>query len=504
MTHISESDTANIQNLKETIGKLETLLEQTSRENDALREKVCFLEKGFASVQTGVLVWNIVSRQLYVSVWSDQARNIAQSDAPLETFKQQVSPETFMMLQSQWMTLVSGKSDHEQITFDLKLEGQNIQTIQAQLWLTRDAQHHPVQVSGTFWKKERKAFSDICDDFSTYDPLPIGIVCLDARSGSLLKANSRAREILQIFNGSSFLDEDPFNKIDWNHITETLSRHGIIEGKELEIRLADGTKKWILFSGKPAENHVLWATILDFTDIKSTLSELQKINFELDNFVYHASHDLRAPLRTVLGLLAMLKQETNHVERSRCVDLIEGTINRLDTLVVDLLSISRNNRTQQRFVDLNFMTEVNTAISNFYHVGDTKNLEIYTKISQPVRYVSDLTRIRIILNNLISNAIKYRRQRLEASYIDVRIWVDAECAYIEVEDNGEGIDEDKLPYIFNMFYRASDKSEGSGLGLYIVKDVVEKLNGTIEVTSERNVGTTFKLTLPNHYKPADS
>jgi signal transduction histidine kinase len=146
------------------------------------------------------------------------------------------------------------------------------------------------------------------------------------------------------------------------------------------------------------------------------------------------------------------------------------------------------------------MVEVNLAVANFYHVGNTKNLEITTKISQPEYFISDLTRVRIILNNLISNAIKYRRYYLDRSFIDIRIWVDEEAAHIEVEDNGEGIPEDRLPYIFDMFYRSSERSEGSGLGLYIVKDVLQKLDGHIEVSSTFDKGSTFTVTIPNQYK----
>lgn len=360
-------------------------------------------------------------------------------------------------------------------------------------------------------QKENQALSErirqyekgIPEAFEIFDTLPVGVVCLNLCNGKLLNANVRAQEILQVKNEFSFSEGGPFSKTDWPRIKEDLSEHGFIEKKEVEASLADGSKKWILFSGQPVDDNTLYAVILDYADIRNTINELQKVNFELDNFVYHASHDLRAPLRTVLGLLSLLKQEASKQERTRCVDLIEGTVNRLDTLVIDLLSISRNNRTEQRLVEINFMVEVNAAVSNFYHMGNTKNLEITTKISQPVPYVSDLTRIRIILNNLISNAIKYRRYGLECSFIDIRIWVDMEVAHIEIEDNGEGINQESLPQIFDMFYRASEKSEGSGLGLYIVKDVVDKLKGSIQVESGKGAGTTFKLTLPNNYKTVE-
>lgn len=505
MSHTSDSDTANLQKIGELtdkIARLEALLEQRDKEKYALTERIRKFEKGLANLQAGIFEWDITSQCLFLSLSScaELVECLDSNNLP-GYLKKLVSPEVYLVLQNKWMALVSGKSEAEYITLELRIPGQGMQKMRVYAMLHRDGKCQPQKISGFIMKHQPEQWSpDLMEDF---EALPVGIVCLDIHSGNLITANGKARQILQISNEYSFSNDDPFNKIDWSEITDELIEKGFIERKEIEFRLADGSKKWILFSGKPNNGHTLYAAILDFTDIKNTINELQKINFELDHFVYHASHDLRAPLRTVLGLLSLLKQESNKQERIQCVDLIEGTVNRLDTLVVDLLSISRNNRTQQRFVDINFMVEVNTAVSNFYHVGSTRNLEIITKISQPVRYVSDLTRIRIILNNLISNAIKYRRFHLEHSFIDIRIWVDSENAHIEIEDNGEGIDEDKLDHIFEMFYRASTKSEGSGLGLYIVKDVVEKLTGTIEVVSERNMGTTFTLTLPNHYKPSD-
>lgn len=345
---------------------------------------------------------------------------------------------------------------------------------------------------------------EVIKNFHTLEELPVGIVLLDMHHGALIKANTKARQILKLTDNFHQSEEESFSKIDWSEITEQLAEDHFIENKEIEIRLADGSKKWILFSGKFTQHHDLCAVMVDFTSTKETINELQKVNTELDNFVYHASHDLRAPLRTVLGLLSSLKQETNKDERIRCVDLIEGSITRLDTLIIDLLSISRNSRTEQLFKDINFMVEVNTAVSYFYHVGDTRNLQIAVKVSQPVRYISDQTRIRIILNNLISNAIKYRQPRLELSYINISIYTDERWAYLTIEDNGEGIAAENLPTIFDMFSRASEKSEGTGLGLYIVKDIVEKLNGTIEVSSEHGVGTTFTLTLPNYLLATDT
>jgi signal transduction histidine kinase len=146
------------------------------------------------------------------------------------------------------------------------------------------------------------------------------------------------------------------------------------------------------------------------------------------------------------------------------------------------------------------MVEVNNSITNFHHVYTTKNLEIRTKIIQWYPFHSDLTKIRIILNNLISNSIKYRKNlEDEISYINIEIETSPKEASIIIEDNGEGIPDDKLDKIFDMFYRASENSEGSGLGMYIVKNVVKKLKAKIDVKSEEGSGTKFTIHVPNKY-----
>lgn len=510
MSHLLNSDTSHSQKIKDLsdkISQLEALLEQRDKENRALTERVSKFEKGLANLRAGMFEWDIKAKHFFISsapcaTLSEQLDN---SCPPPEYLKRLVSSEAYLVIQTKWLALVHGRSEMEYGSFEVRFPGQGKQKLRVYATLHRDSSSKPEKVSGFMVVHQPGKWApDVLEDFDVFDMMPVGIVCLDIRSGHLIEANQRARQILQISQKITFTEDDPFNKIDWSEITEELKHNDLIERKQLEIRLADGSKKWILFSGKSSTGNALYAAILDFTDIKNTINELQKVNFELDNFVYHASHDLRAPLRNVLGLLTILKRGDSVEERTRCIELIEGTINRLDTLVVDLLSISRNKRSQQRFVKINFMVEINIAVSNFYHVGDTRNLEISTKISQPVHYVSDLTRVRIILNNLISNAIKYRRPQLDHSFIDIKIWVDEENAHIEITDNGEGISEEHIASIYNMFYRASEKSEGSGLGLYIVKDVVEKLEGTIDVKSEKDVGTTFTLTLPNYYKSTDA
>ncbi len=331
--------------------------------------------------------------------------------------------------------------------------------------------------------------------FGEIETLPIGIAQLDLPAGTITTANEVASQILRLPANTAIHSFPDTDTAEWVSVSEALYRQKQVFNQLLKLPSID---RWVLFSGRRTGDKVT-AVFQDITSLKEESVSLQKVNAELDNFVYHASHDLRAPLRSILGSLNLLKKEDNPAEREKCVELIEGSINRLDTFITDLLSVSRNRRKENPLVHINFMVEVETAVASSYHVGSTQNLEVVTKISQPCSFMADLTRVRVILNNLISNAIKYRRYDTTRSHITIEVWVDAKKAHLKISDNGEGIAESKIDHIFDMFYRASDRSEGSGLGLYIVKDVVQKLGGSIAVRSTIGKGTTFSLSFPNHY-----
>ena len=125
------------------------------------------------------------------------------------------------------------------------------------------------------------------------------------------------------------------------------------------------------------------------------------------------------------------------------------------------------------------------------------NLEKIVKIDlKDKKIYSDSLRLNIIFSNIISNAIKYQNFEAERSYLKINIEVESDQVHIQFKDNGQGIGEKHISKIFDMFYRATTRSEGSGLGLYIVKQTVERLSGKIELTSKLNKGTEIKITLP--------
>lgn len=319
-------------------------------------------------------------------------------------------------------------------------------------------------------------------------------------SGEVIEANDKFWQLLghdSSVNSASGFDIFSSDK-ERKQIFGELHEVGSIDNIELQIKAANDSTIWVSFSAVIYPDEGIVECILkDISQTKENLLELQKVNFELDSFVYHASHDLRSPLRSILGLIDLYRMEPDQKVREECIEKIEGSVKRLDDLVMELLSISRNDRVNDPHVNINLMVEINNSISSYYNATNTAGLEIITKVIQKIPFKSDLTRVRIILNNLISNAIKYRSFHKDRAFVYIEAVAHRDKLVLKVQDNGEGIEESKVPHIFDMFYRATEKSEGSGLGLYIVKKVADKLEATIDVDSMELEGTTFTVTIPN-------
>ncbi|HEY3405527.1 MAG TPA: hybrid sensor histidine kinase/response regulator [Ohtaekwangia sp.] len=225
--------------------------------------------------------------------------------------------------------------------------------------------------------------------------------------------------------------------------------------------------------------------------------QLLKINAELDSFVYSVSHNLRAPLMSVLGLLHLAEQETNVTNMRAYHQMMETSIQKLDETLKEILDYSRNARQDIRNEPIEIRKIIDDNLSRLQFMPGFKSLQIIQSIDDTTPFVSDPYRISVIMNNLISNAVKYLDQGKENSFLKISVAIDPEYATLLLEDNGIGIDHAQLPKIFDMFFRATEQREGAGLGLYIVKEAIEKLKGTIRVESKTNQGTQFHIRIPN-------
>jgi signal transduction histidine kinase len=226
---------------------------------------------------------------------------------------------------------------------------------------------------------------------------------------------------------------------------------------------------------------------------------LGKINEELDSYIYKASHDMRAPLTSMMGILSLIKTETDPEKIKHLNLLQEKCIIKLDSHIYQIINLSKNIKTESipEKTDLHLMiTEVFEELNFFENASNTKKV---IRIEQEVAFYSDPYRLKMILNNLISNAFKYPRQDEKVPQIEVDALISRDSATITVKDNGIGIAKEQQGKIFDMFYRGTDISKGSGLGLYMVKEMIEKLNGSISVFSEENKFTSITFVIPNNF-----
>jgi PAS domain S-box-containing protein len=224
---------------------------------------------------------------------------------------------------------------------------------------------------------------------------------------------------------------------------------------------------------------------------------LRKANQELDNFVYRVSHDLKAPISSAKGLINIAQIETEKGRINTCLELMKDSMNRLDSFILDILDYSRNSRTEVVPSLINFDELIKDTLSHTRFLQQESRIVIEYEIIDSINFYSDKRRLVFIFNNLISNAIRFADEEKSNSYLKIVIENKSDHISIIFSDNGIGIPKEHLDRIFDMFYRANEQRVGSGLGLYIVKESVDKLHGSIKVESETGKGTRFLLEIPN-------
>jgi PAS domain S-box-containing protein len=235
---------------------------------------------------------------------------------------------------------------------------------------------------------------------------------------------------------------------------------------------------------------------LQASKLKRTLTELEAKNFELDSFVYRTSHDLRSPLASILGLIEIMLKDKDANNTMDCTLRIQESVRRLDTTISSILDYSRNGNLeiQQNDVDIQNLWEQSISAHKNMPKADGVKFEFESSIGGLVKL--DTFRLSVIFNNLISNAIKYSDTNKTERFVKLVVRKSVNGLQFVLKDNGIGILKEHQSRVFNMFYRANDISQGAGLGLYIVKQAVDKLGGVIFLDSEERVGTTFTITIP--------
>jgi PAS domain S-box-containing protein len=283
-----------------------------------------------------------------------------------------------------------------------------------------------------------------------------------------------------------------------------------VKNVEIVLKTKGQPSRHILCNGDPIiddNGKKIGAVVVmsDITDRKmnedqliSQFEELKKTNHELDKFVYSVSHDLRAPITSVLGLVNLASIESPDVTQKKYLQMIESTIKRMDRFIKEILDYSQNSRTAVQHNKIDFAEIIDEIKQDLQYLEGFEKVSITLSINKTAELYSDKHRIKIILINLFANAIKFADKMKEHSQIKISIDIKPESTEIKFNDNGIGIESHQLPKIFDMFYRATDRAKGSGLGLYITREIVAKMNGAIVVDSQLGEYTTFTVSIPNN------
>ena len=227
--------------------------------------------------------------------------------------------------------------------------------------------------------------------------------------------------------------------------------------------------------------------------------ELIKINQELDSFVYSVSHNLRAPLMSVLGLINLVQLENKNGDRTmnNYFGMMQHSIHKLDETLKEILDYSRNARSDLKISEVDVRKVIEDSFERMKYIEGSDDISKTVEMDGHFSFHTDAFRLTVIINNLVSNAIKYRDVHKYHSELVVTATITDSDLNLTFRDNGIGIDSEYFPKLYEMFYRATERSEGAGLGLYIVRETVNKLHGEISVDSNLGDGTTFKVTLPD-------
>ncbi len=237
-----------------------------------------------------------------------------------------------------------------------------------------------------------------------------------------------------------------------------------------------------------------WGVQTDITDRKKTEKELLETNQELDTFFYKASHDLKGPLASVMGIVNLARMENKDNVIDNYFGMIETSIKRLDRTLMDLIELAQTRKGSSKLSEVNVKSFIEEILYSLKNLPDYNRINFEIKIDHEIEVVVDKVLLLSVFQNLIHNAINYCNK--ENPWIMIRVISSGNGIEMNIADNGKGIPEKIKNRVFEMFYRGHPDSSGSGLGLYIVKNALEKMKGKISFESREGNGTSFTVYIP--------
>lgn len=231
--------------------------------------------------------------------------------------------------------------------------------------------------------------------------------------------------------------------------------------------------------------------------LKSNEVELKTANEELSTFVYRASHDLRGPLSSILGLVYISTAEQLEKKGEHYMQMVGESANKLDRILNVLIKTMSINEGVLKIDKIDFKSMFRSLIENLKSQNEMHKTKFITDIEVEDDFFSDYEILNYALNNIIENAVKFQNHSIPESYVLIGLKSFEKGVKITISDNGMGVKKELQGKLFEMFFRGDTKTSGSGLGLYLVKKAITKLGGKIEFISEEGTGTFVTITLPN-------
>lgn len=471
------------------------------------------LQLALQGAEIGLWEWDTKKRKtIFNESWSKKlGYKPSELERKFDEWAELIHPADLPQVAAKLSQHLSGKSESFEAEYRLKTKSGDYRwVLDKGKAVSRDEKGKVTKASGTYLDIDDKKKSELLikrnEQLFTqlFDNSPLGIVMLDEHH-KVLQMNKGFENIFGYRK-----DEIVGNRLN-NIIVpkeldveamriNTLTTSGKV-GKLESYRLSKNGKKIpVLIYGVPVsldnETIGIYGIYVDITERKKAEQELKIRNSELDNFVYKVSHDLRAPLSSILGLVNLANHEQNEDDIREYVCKIEERVKQLDSFINDVLSHSKNLKLAVSVDKIDLREVIEKCFSDLSYLPKASDIKRDVTVTGEEFY-SDKWRINEIFRNLISNAIKYHNPEIANPFVKIDIKTTAEATTIILEDNGIGIEKETIPRVFEMFFRATEYSQGSGIGLYIVKNAIEKLGGEISVKSTPLKGSIFKITIPN-------
>jgi len=291
-----------------------------------------------------------------------------------------------------------------------------------------------------------------------------------------------------------------------------LREQGFLRNEQVKFKKKDGGHFWGLINATSNTDYkgikYYNGAIIDITEqkahedlLKTKNKELSYAREQIDRLLYSTSHDLIAPTSSLEGLLNIMNGEFEGN------DNVQGYISKLSDCVTKMKSViegvsTYTKYTRKRLLDdrISVKEMVDKVVMSLYDLPHYQDIEFTVDCKSDLPFFTDYEMLELALKNVISNAIQFHDFDKEKSFILIKAQQSMEKLIIEVIDNGKGIPKPYVQKVFGMFYKATSESKGAGLGLYIVKETISSLGGTVSIDSSLGAGTIFCLEVPNGAK----